>query len=100
MQRNGRTRWLEQVELADAATHYPAQLSGGMQQRVTFARALAIQPDILLLDEPFSSLDDACKQRLLVTLRETVRADDITVVYVTHTLLELQDFATRELTLT
>ncbi|HEX2905558.1 MAG TPA: ATP-binding cassette domain-containing protein [Phototrophicaceae bacterium] len=85
--------WLQRVGLAAFAGYYPAQLSGGMQQRVALARAFAVQPDILLLDEPFSHLDDGYKQELLACLRALIQATGVTVVYVTHALPELDGLA-------
>jgi NitT/TauT family transport system ATP-binding protein len=81
--------WLERVGLVDFVSYFPAQLSGGMQQRVALARAFAVEPDILLLDEPFSHLDDENKQELLDSLRQLVQQTGVTVVYVTHVLSEL-----------
>ena len=79
---------LASVGLAGAADRYPAQLSGGMQQRVAVARAFATRPDVLLMDEPFSALDEltaeALRERLLA-LWEQTRA---TVVMVTHSVRE------------
>ncbi len=89
--------WLKQVELARFADYYPAQLSGGMQQRVALARAFAVQPDILLLDEPFSHLDDGHKQELQAILRRLIRETGVTVIYVTHALPELDGLANRVL---
>ncbi len=91
--------WIDKVGLADFERYYPAQLSGGMQQRVALARAFAIQPDILLLDEPFSSLDAHRKTDLLDILQTMIRATSMTAVYVTHDFTELLRVADRILTL-
>ncbi len=81
---------LERVELGDCIHKYPNQLSGGMCQRVSIARALAIQPDILLLDEPFSSLDQDLKDNLLDFLQLMLRQHEgMTALYVTHDPSEL-----------
>lgn len=85
--------WLARVGLADFAGYYPAQLSGGMRQRVALARAFAVQPQVLLLDEPFSHLDDGHKQELMNRLRELIAEQAVTVVYVTHDLRELDGLA-------
>jgi len=75
---------LELVDLPDAAERMPHQLSGGMQQRVAVARAMAPRPDVVLLDEPFSSLDAALRTQLRGDVREILRAAGAAAVFVTH----------------
>ena len=75
---------LELVGLGDCADAYPAQLSGGQQQRVAVARALAPRPATLLLDEPFSSLDVALRERLVGELRALLKSLGATALVVTH----------------
>ena len=79
---------LELVGLQDFANHYPRQLSGGMQQRVGIARALAIQPEILLMDEPFSALDEFTREKLHEDLLRIWRKTNKTIVFVTHNIQE------------
>lgn len=79
---------LELVGLSDFDRHYPGQLSGGMQQRVSIARALAINPEILLMDEPFSALDEFTRERLHEDLLRIWRRTNKTVVFVTHNIAE------------
>ncbi len=74
--------WLRRVRLAEAAARYPAQLSGGMLQRVSLARALAFGGDVLLLDEPLKGLDQALKEELTSLLLENCRGR--TLLLVTH----------------
>ena len=75
---------LERFDLPDAGHRMPHHLSGGMQQRVAVARALAPRPDVVLLDEPFSSLDAALRTQLRGDVREILRAAGTAAVFVTH----------------
>lgn len=75
---------LDLVGLTGAEKRYPHELSGGQQQRVALARALAPNPRLLLLDEPFSNLDVALRERLSVEVREVLRRQGITAILVTH----------------
>lgn len=79
---------LELVGFKDFADRYPKQLSGGMQQRVGIARALAIQPEILLMDEPFSALDEFTREKLHEDLLRIWRKTNKTIVFVTHNIAE------------
>ncbi len=72
------------IGLADTADKYPHQLSGGQQQRVALARALAPKPDLLLLDEPFSSLDVELREQLAAEVAAIIRHEGITAILVTH----------------
>lgn len=75
---------LELVGLADHANKYPHQLSGGQQQRIALARALAIRPNLLLLDEPLSALDAKVRVQLRAEIRRIQRETGITTLFVTH----------------
>jgi iron(III) transport system ATP-binding protein len=79
---------LAAVGLPDAGARFPHQLSGGQQQRVALARALATRPRLLLLDEPFSSLDADLRERLAGEVRTLLRAEGTTAILVTHDQLE------------
>lgn len=79
---------LEMVGLTDFANHYPQQLSGGMQQRVGIARAFGIRPEILLMDEPFSALDEFTKEKLHLDLLRIWKKTNKTIVFVTHNIQE------------
>ena len=82
--RSGSGELLELIDLPDAGDRMPHQLSGGMQQRVAVARALAPRPDVILLDEPFSSLDAALRTQLRGDVREILRTAGTAAVFVTH----------------
>jgi putative spermidine/putrescine transport system ATP-binding protein len=75
---------LEIINLPDHADRYPYQLSGGQQQRIALARALAIRPHVLLLDEPLSALDAKIRVRLRAEIRDIQQKLGITTIYVTH----------------
>ncbi|WP_028583832.1 ABC transporter ATP-binding protein [Desulfogranum mediterraneum] len=79
---------LEEMGLAAFSRYYPGQLSGGMQQRVALARALVIQPDILLMDEPLSSLDALTRERLQNLILELWQERQVMPVVVTHSIEE------------
>ncbi len=87
-QQNQVQKLLELVNLAGYAQKYPHELSGGQQQRVALARALAPQPKLLLLDEPFSSLDVDLRERLATELRGILKAANATALFVTHDQME------------
>lgn len=77
-------RWLERMGLSDMGERYPHELSGGQQQRIALARALAPKPSLVLMDEPFSSLDVETRERLGYEVRDILKEQQITCVLVTH----------------
>lgn len=81
-------KMLELVGLTKFSNHYPGQLSGGMQQRVGIARAFGIRPEILLMDEPFSALDEFTKEKLHEDLLRIWWKTNKTVIFVTHNIAE------------
>jgi len=91
---------LELVGLADRPDAYPAELSGGMKQRVGLARALAVDPGMLLMDEPFGSVDSQTRRRLQRELLDIWRRMDNTVLFVTHDIEEAVLLSDRVLVLT
>lgn len=86
-------RWLEQVGLGGEGQRYPRELSGGMQRRVAFARALAYETDVLLLDEPFKEVDPENRDRMMDLVRRQTRRR--LIVWVTHNFEEAQALSDR-----
>ena len=80
--------YLQMVGLADRATSLPSELSGGMQQRVAIARALVIQPEVILMDEPFGALDTFTRYYLQDELMQIQQREKMTIILVTHDIDE------------
>jgi len=87
-------RLLERVQLADKAKSYPARLSGGQQQRIAIARALALDPQVMLFDEPTSALDPELGLEVLAVMRELAN-DGMTMIVVTHEIAFAAEVADR-----
>lgn len=88
-------RLLDTYGLKDFKSHYPSELSGGMKQRVALIRTLAINPDILLLDEPFSALDYQTRLALSDDIYNIIKKENKTVIMVTHDIAEAISMADR-----
>jgi len=88
-------RWLSQLGIESLAKRRAGQLSGGEAQRVSLARAFALEPELLLLDEPFSSLDPPARAKLLEDLSVLLAEDQRTTVFVTHNLKEAAQMGDR-----
>jgi ABC-type nitrate/sulfonate/bicarbonate transport system ATPase subunit len=80
--------WLKRLGLEKVATHYPSQVSGGQRQRAAIARTLVLQPDLLLTDEPFSSLDAPTRESLQSLLLDLQGEQGLTSIVVTHSIEE------------
>lgn len=88
---------LKRVDLIDYQDYYPHQLSGGMKQRVAIARALVLKPSLILMDEPFASLDAMTRRKLQNELLEEFETYDTTILFVTHNIQEAVILGTRVL---
>ena len=85
--------WLRRFELDHARDQYPAELSGGMQQRLSVARALAVHPELLVMDEPFKALDAELKARVLHVTADSL--DHAALLLITHSEMEAQALGCR-----
>ncbi|MCS0494739.1 ABC transporter ATP-binding protein [Ancylobacter sp. MQZ15Z-1] len=89
------TRYLSMVDLNNHRTKFPAELSGGMRQRLQIARALAVEPRVLLMDEPFAALDAMIRRRMHAILTDIWQRSGQTIVFVTHDIAEAIALADR-----
>lgn len=81
-------KYLEKVDLKGKGVYYPHQLSGGMKARVAIAKAFALKPDIILMDEPFASLDAMTRKNLQKELLHIAEKEEITIIFITHNIQE------------
>jgi len=93
-------KMLAMVGLRDFHGHYPWQLSGGMQQRASIARALSFDPTILLMDEPFGALDEFTRERMNLELLDIWETTHKTIIFVTHSIAEAVFLASRVVVMT
>ncbi|HXF64478.1 MAG TPA: ABC transporter ATP-binding protein [Caldilineaceae bacterium] len=93
-------KMLEMVGLKDFQNHYPWQLSGGMQQRASIARALAFDPSLLLMDEPFGALDEFTRERMNLELLDIWQKTHKTLVFITHSIPEAVFLSSRVVVMT
>lgn len=84
---------LEAVQLAGYGERFPSELSGGQEQRVAIARSLVREPDLLLLDEPFSNLDTNLKSELRHEIKKLVNKENISMIFITHDIYDAIDIA-------
>jgi len=87
--------FLSMVHMTKFAEHYPHQLSGGMKQRVSIARALVMDPEVLLMDEPFSALDEQTRLLLHAELEEIIVKTNKSIIFVTHNIREAVSLSDR-----
>jgi NitT/TauT family transport system ATP-binding protein len=87
--------WLKRLGLSGHENDYPHALSGGMRQRVSIARAFAVDPEILLCDEPFSSLDEITARDLRIEFVRLVRQNNKTAIFITHQISEAMEIGDR-----
>ncbi len=91
--------WLERLGISSLRSRKATQLSGGEAQRVALARALVLQPDLLLLDEPFKSLDEISHARLLADLKNILPQMNTTTLFTTHSTRDVRELADEKISL-